>query len=375
MAIRIFVTLFGLIVVIGALVVVKGLQFKAMADMGASMVSPPEVISTTVVEQTEWEQTRHTVGTLEAQKGVTITAEFTGRVDEILFTSGAEVQEGDILIQQNIDAEKAQLRSAEASMALAKANLQRSKELLTKRVVSQSQFDASDAEYKAAQAQVENVQVTIDRKSIRAPFTGRLGIRQVNEGEDLSPNQPIVTLQTANPMLVNFSLPQQALAVLDLNLEVRVNSDAIPNYRYMGKITAINPEVNSKSRNVLVQATLNNDNGRLLPGMFASVEVVMPQTRNVTYIPITAIKYATFGDSVFVIEEQKSETGEVSMQAQQQFVQLGEAQGDFIEVLSGVEVGQVVASAGTFKLYSGANVAINNDVAPTYEQSPNPADR
>ena len=375
MAIRVFLTVIGLVLVVLLLAGIKGMQFKAMADMGASMVPPPEVISTTEVMADHWEQGRRSVGSLEAVRGVTITAEFSGRIDQILFSSGAQAKKGELLIQQNIDAEKAQLRSAEASLALAKANLDRSKELLVKRVVSQSQFDASDAEYKAAQAQVENVQVTIDKKAIRAPFSGKLGIRTVNLGEDLSPGQAIVTLQTANPMLVNFNLPQQDLAVLELGIEVRVQSDAVPEHTYIGKVTAINPEVNAKSRNVLVQATLNNDNGRLLPGMFAGVEAVLPEKRSVTYVPLTAIKYATYGDSVFVIDEQKNEGGDIALIAQQQFVQLGQERGDFVEVLEGLAPGQTVASAGLFKLRNGASVAVNNNVGPTYEAAPNPVDR
>ncbi len=375
MAVRIIVTFLGLALIVGILAGVKVSQFQAMAAMGESMSPPSEVISTVPVQATQWEQIRRSVGTLEAKRGVMITAELTGRVDQILFDSGAVVEKGALLIEQNIETEAAQLRSAEASLALAKANLKRSKDLFKKRVVSQSQLDAADAEYKAAQAQVENARVTLERKSIRAPFKGKLGIRQVNVGEDLAPNQPIVSLQTSDPMLVNFSLPQKDLSVTRLGLEVRLQSDAVPGRVYKGTITAINPEVNARSRNVLIQATLANEDGLLLPGMFASVDIVMPEKRQVTYVPLTAIQYATFGDSVFVIESENSESGETTYTAQQQFVQLGQSQGDYIEILKGLTEGQVVASAGLFKIRNGAPVAINNDIAPSYEQSPNPLDR
>lgn len=377
MAVRIIVTLFGLLLLIGVLAGIKGMQFKAMADAGASMLPPPEVVSSAVVKKALWEQTRRSVGSIEAVRGVTLTADFSGRVDKIQFTSGAEVEKGDLLLQQNVDAEKAQLRAAQASLALAKANLSRSKELLAKKVVSQSQYDAADAEYKAAQAQVENVEVAIEKKSIKAPFSGRLGIRKVNIGQDIQQGEAIVTLQTADSMLVNFNLPQQDLAVIKLGLKVRLKTDAVPGHIYTGKITAINPEVNARSRNVLVQALLDNDNERLLPGMFASVDVILPEQREIIAVPITAVRYATYGDSVFTLSEKPAEEGadKSALIATQQFVQFGESRGDFVEVLEGLNDNAVVATAGLFKLRNGDPVAINNDVGLDFEQSPNPVDR
>lgn len=372
---RILLTGLGLVLLVGLLAGVKVQQFTAMAEMGASMMPPPEVIATGDVREEQWEQTLRSVGTLEAVRGVTITADFSGRVETINFVSGAEVKKGDLLLQQNIESEQAQLSAAEANLALAKANLSRAKELLTKKVASQSQYDAAEAEFKAAEAQVENVQVTIRKKSVRAPFDGKLGIRQVNLGQDIQQGEPIVTLQTSDPMLVNFNLPQKDLAVLALNQSVRVTTDAVPGHIYTGKITAINPEVSERSRNVLVQAQLDNDNARLLPGMFATLEVVMPVKRTVTSVPVTAVRYATYGDSVFVIEKNKNDDGSEALVAKQQFVQLGEARGDFVEVLKGVKAGTTVATAGLFKISNGAAVAVNNEIAPDYELSPNPLDR
>lgn len=376
MAIRIFIVTIGLLVLIGVLGGLKVSQFQAMAQAGASMVPPPEVVSSQAVKRENWEQVRRSVGSLEAVRGVTVTADFSGRVDSVLFVSGAEIKKGGLLLQQNTDAEQAQLRAAQANLALAKANLTRSKELLAKRVASQSQYDAADAEYKAAQAQVENIEVTIAKKTISAPFDGRLGIRQVNLGQDIQQGEPIVSLQADEEMLINFSLPQKDLAVLSLGLVVRVTTDAVPGREYTGIITAINPEVNVKSRNVLVQAKLNNDNHKsLMPGMFASVVVVLPKQRSVLSVPATAISYATYGDSVFVLHEEKNEAGNAAVVATQQFVQLGEARGDHIEILKGITEGQAVATAGIFKLRNGASVTINNDVVPAFETNPNPADR
>ena len=339
------------------------------------MAPPAEVVSSTVVKKELWEQTLRSVGSLEAVRGVTLTADFSGRVDKIQITSGAEVAKGDLLLQQNVDAEKAQLRAAQANLALAKANLSRSKELLAKRVVSQSQYDASDAEYKAAQAQVENVEVAIAKKSIKAPFSGRLGIRKVNLGQDIQQGEAIVSLQTADSMLVNFNLPQQDLAVIKLGLNVRLKTDAVPGHIYTGKITAINPEVNVRSRNVLVQALLDNDNERLLPGMFASVSIVLPEQREVIAVPATAVRYATYGDSVFRLSEEATEGGDKKLIATQQFVQLGESRGDYVEILKGIRENTVVATAGLFKLRNGDPVAVNNDVVLDYEKNPNPVDR
>jgi membrane fusion protein, multidrug efflux system len=221
---------------------------------------------------------------------------------------------------------------------------------------------------------VENSRVAIDKKTVRAPFDGRLGIRQVNLGQDLQQGAPIVTLQTTNPMLVNFSLPQRDLPVLAMGLKVRVTTDAVPGETFIGSVTALNPEVNSRSRNVLVQATLDNPNNKLLPGTFASIEIVLPESRSILVVPITAISYATYGDSIFVLEP-KNENGTESWVAKQQFVQLGEARGDMVELLKGAQEGADIAVSGLFKIQNGASVSVNNSVKPVFETTPNPVDR
>ncbi len=375
MAKKMVISVFGLVLLIALLVGIKAMQFGAMAEAGASMLPPPDVVSSGDVKREHWEQTLRSVGTLEAVRGVTITADYSGRIDEILFASGATVAKGALLVQQNTDSEQAQLRAADASMALAKANLTRSKELLAKKVVAQSQYDAAESEYKAAVAQYENIQVTIDKKSVKAPFDGRLGIRKVNLGQDIQQGEAIVTLQTSDSMMVNFNLPQKDLAVLAAGFSVRVTTDAVPNHIYHGKVAAINPEVEVKSRSVLVQAELLNDNNRLLPGMFVSVEVILPERREVLAIPSTAVSYATYGDSVFVLTEKENDAGAKVLTATQQFIQAGESRGDFVEVLKGINEGDVIATSGLFKLRNGSAVAINNSVVPDFELNPQPADR
>jgi len=369
------VTIVGLIMLVGVLAAVKAMQFGAMIEAGESMVMPPSVVSSTVVEAQEWELTLSAVGSLEAVQGVTVTADTPGRVTEILFSGGAEVKAGDILIRQDASSELAQLRAAQASAALAKANLDRTTELLRKNVASKSEFDAVDARYKEAVAQADNIRTSIDKKTVKAPFDGRLGIRLINIGKDLGSGDPIVSLQAVDPIYVNFSLPQQDLPKLKLGLNVRLTSDAVLNKTFTGAVTAINPEIDPTTRSVKVQATFDNQDHTLLPGMFASVNVVLPTIESVLVVPVTAVAYATYGDSVFVISEEKNDDSTVSgLIAQQHFVRLGRSRGDFVAIEAGVKAGEQVVSAGVFKLRNGAPVTINNDAQPDFSLDPQPED-
>lgn len=366
----------GILLLIALLVAaVKGSQIMALMKMGENMQQPPTVISATRVEQQAWEQTLKTVGTLEAVQGVVVTADIPGRVTEILFKAGAEVAAGDVLVRQDISSEQAQLRAAEASVALAKANLERVEQLYKKKVSSKSEYDASDARYKEAVAQADNIRSVIAKKSVKAPFAGRLGIRLINVGRDLGTGDAIVSLQAVNPIYVNFSLPQRELPEISLGLEVRITTDAVSEKVFMGKISAINPEIDPVTRSVRVQASLNNEDHALLPGMYANVDVVLPEAQTVLAVPATAVSYATFGDSVFVIEEQTDkETGETSQVARQQFVRLGDSRGDYVAIQAGVEPGATVVSTGVFKLRNGAPVVINNEAQPDFKQDPQPSD-
>ncbi|SMF22154.1 membrane fusion protein, multidrug efflux system [Alteromonadaceae bacterium Bs31] len=365
------VSIAGLLLLAGVIIGIKAMQIGAMINAGKTMVMPPTVISTTVVEEQEWEITLSSVGSLEAVQGVTVTADNPGRVTEVLFNGGSEVKAGDILIRQDVSSEQAQLRAAEASVALAKTNLDRTTELLKKRVASQSQFDSADALYKEAVANADNIRTSISKKTVKAPFNGRLGIRLVNVGKDLGKGDPIVSLQEVNPIYVNFSLPQQDLPYLSMGLVVRVKSDAVLGKTYTGEITAINPEVDPSTRSVRVQATLENEDHALLPGMFADVKVVLPESEKVLAVPATAIAYATYGDSVFVVAEQENEEGLV---AQQQFVQIGKARGDYVAIDVGVSAGDQVVSGGVFKLRNGAAVEVNNENTPEFSLTPDPSD-
>jgi membrane fusion protein (multidrug efflux system) len=284
------------------------------------------------------------------------------------------VKAGDLLVQQDVGTEEAQLRSIESSVQLAKLNLDRSKDLLAKTTISQAEFDAAQAQHTQAVAQADNIRAVIAKKTIRAPFAGRLGLRQVNLGQILKEGDPITSLQTLDPIYVNFSVPQQRISVLTPGTTVRVTTDAASGATFEGKINAVNPEVDPTTRNVRAQATLANTAEKLRPGMFASVEVVLPQRRDVLAIPTTAVIYAPYGDSVFVIDEKKNEkTGKVEQVLRLQAVQLGLTRGDFVAVTSGLKAGEQVVTTGQFKLRAGVVVTIDNTLAPKAQLAPKPA--
>ena len=374
---RIAFSLLGLIVIIGTLVGVKGLQIKDLIAAGESMSPPPTTITATDVQDTDWESTLSSIGTLEASQGVMITADLTGRVASLYFDGGELVSAGDLLLEQETSTEDAQRNAAESDLVLAQSNLDRVSRLWQSRTVSRSEFDAARSQASAAQAQVDNMTSSLQKKRITAPFDGRLGLRLVDIGQDLMQGVPIVSLQAFDPMRVNFSLPQRALAQVTQGLDARITTNAVPGRVFDGKITAINTEIDSATRTVRMQATLDvtsqSDTALpdLLPGMYASVEVVLPQVRQVLTVPLTAISFATFGDSVFVIEENDDD----QLIARQQFVQLGERRGDFVEITKGVNEGDTVANDGVFKLRNGANVKISegDDTEPSIDPQPDNA--
>jgi membrane fusion protein (multidrug efflux system) len=371
----ILLTAIGLIVLVGGLAGIKYMQIGVMIAQGKQFVPPPEIVTSAPVQTDSWESILTSVGSLDAVQGVTVTAEVTGKVVHIAFESGSRVAAGDLLVQQDISAETAQLRSAEATAELARINFERSKKLLPDNVISQSDYDNTQAQLTQALAQVDNLRAVIAKKTIRAPFAGRLGIRTINLGQIINEGQAIVTLQALDPIFANFLIPQQQLAQIHAGLEVRVTSDAMPGQVVKGKITAINPEVDAATRNIRVQATLKNPEERLRPGMYATVAVVLPVKNDVLAIPATAVLYAPYSDSVFVIEEKKGQDGKpAGKTVRQQFVRLGEKRGDFIAVTSGLKADEIVVSTGAFKLRNGQAVAVDNKLAPEFKLAPQPAE-
>ncbi|MEO0444228.1 MAG: efflux RND transporter periplasmic adaptor subunit [Pseudomonadota bacterium] len=370
----IVLSIFGLIVIIGVLVAIKALQIGALIDSGKNFSPPPLAISSAEVKAAEWENTLSAIGSLEAANGLVITADLSGRVSRILFEAGSDVKAGDLLIEQDTSTEKAQLRSATASVALARNNLERIDELYQKQVASKSEFDDAQTSYQSALADADNIRASIEKKSIRAPFDGSLGIRLVNLGQTINAGDPVVSLQATNQMFVNFFLPQQHFSRVDVDLPVRLVSDAVPGKVFQGKINAIDPEIDNSTRSIRLQAIFANPDNELLPGMFGSIDVVLPERSSVLMVPVTAIQYATFGDSVFVIESQPSEgpdaAGQETLQVRQQFVKTGETRGDFVAVEKGLSAGERVVSAGAFKLRTGATVIIDNSAQPDYSLKP-----
>lgn len=358
-----------LLAVIGG---IKGLQIFTMVKAGQPAMPPTTVTSATVREE-NWAPELPAVGSVAPVQGAVLGVELPGVVQEVRFDNGSAVDKDAVLLRLDASAEEAQLRSAQADAQLARANSERAHDLAEGRVISKAEFDSTDAIYKQKVAQVDNMRAQIDKKTVRAPFAGQAGIRQVNVGQMLPAGQPIVALQALDPIYVNFALPQQRLSELKQGLVVRVTTDAIPGHKFQGKLTAINSAVDEATRNVTLQATLENPEHLLKPGMFVEAHVILPQQQKTVVIPATAISYAPYGDSVFVIEKKHDEkTKQDGLVLRQQFIRTGETRGDFVGVTNGLKAGEQVASTGVFKLRNGAPVVIDNKLAPDPQLKPTP---
>ncbi len=371
---KLFFTALVVAAVVGAIVYAKLGQFAVMGEAAANMVLPPETVTAAAVTDDQWEQVISATASVSAVQGVTVSAEVGGRVTQIAFESGEVVDVGDVLLQLDTSSEDAQLASAQAAAALAKTELARVLKLGKRDLAAEDAVDRADAQVKETVAQVGVIRALIAKKTVRAPFAGRLGLRLVNLGQILSEGDPIVALQTLDPVYVDFSVPQRKLVELRSGMRVRVTSDVAPDEVFGGEIIAVNPEVDTVTRNVRVRALVNNPGEKLRVGMFANVDVVLPESRSVLAVPATAVLYASFGDSVFVIEEQRNEqSGETERVLRQQFVRLGQTRGDFVDVTEGLKPGETVVTSGVFKLRSGANVVIDNTLAPTASLDPSPS--
>jgi membrane fusion protein (multidrug efflux system) len=366
---RLIVTILALALLVAALTAVKTMQIGAMIDQGKNFVPPPETVTAGVVGSESWRSELNAIGTLTAVQGVTVAAELPGKVVKISFTPGNFVQKGDLLVSQDTAAEEAELLGAEAQAKMSKADLERADKMIREKIISQADHERALAAHEQALSKSSAIRVAISKKTIRAPFSGRLGIRQVNLGQILKEGEPIVTLQSLDTIYVDFTLPQQQMTQLKVDLPVRVICDALPGVTVEGRITAINPLVESETRNIHVQATVLNKEERLRPGMFVNVAVDLPVQRKVLIIPATSVLYAPYGDSVFIIEENKERNGQV---LRQHFVRLGEKRGDFIAVSSGLGEGEKIVSTGVFKLHNGQAVTVDNRLAPNFRQAPTP---
>ena len=369
---------------------VKYSQIRTMLAFAKTQVPPPVAVATTKVKEVEWQPTLDAVGTVVAVRGVTLGAEVTGTVQRIDFQNGSMVEQGQVLVRLDSSAEQARLRSALAQEALARQTLKRARFLRRQDVNTRADLEAAQAADKQSRAAVANLRATIAKKTLRAPFSGRVGIREVELGEVVSPGTPIVSLQTVSPVHVDFWLPEQAIAKVDEGNEAQVTVDTFPDASWKGTVTTISPEVDPKTRNVRMRVTIPNPDGRLVPGMFASVSVNAGERQLVRIVPQTSIVYAPYGDSVFVLN-QKQPVGSRAARARggpsrpakpsggtgpvvrRRFVRLGESRGDYVMVASGLEAGETVVSSGAFKLKEGARVVVHNELAPQFSLHPEPA--
>jgi membrane fusion protein, multidrug efflux system len=363
----------GLVILIILLVGLKAMQIAKMT--GSPMVMPPTTVSSVVVKEEDWAPKLSAVGSVSAVQGAVVSTELGGVVSKIAFENGSTAKKGDLLMQLDTSAEEAQLHSAEADLALARADVERSRDLATRKVISRADSDSAESKFNRLNAVVDQMRSNIRKKTVVAPFDGQLGIRQVNVGQSIDARLPVVQLTALDPVFVDFSLPEQYLSQLSNGLDVNVRVDALPDHDFKGKLTAVNSMVDSVTRNVTAQATLQNPEHTLRPGMFAKVDVLLPQKSKTLVIPGSAVSYAPFGDSVYVIEKKKDEkTGKESQILRQQFVRVGEARGDFVAVTQGLKPSETIVSTGVFKLRNGMNVTINNDLAPKPQERPNPVD-
>jgi len=363
----------GLIGLVALLLGVKALQIGKM--MSTPMVTPATTVSSATVKEEDWAPVLSAVGSISAVQGAVVSSELGGVVSQIAFENGGTAKKGDLLLQLDASAEEALLRSAEAEAELARQDLDRTRGLASQKVLSKAELDAAESKFNRLNAVVDQMRSNIRKKTIIAPFDGQLGIRQVNVGQMINSGQQVVPLTSLDPVFADFALPQQHLGKLTPGLDVRVTTDALPGRVFNGKLTAINSMVDANTRNITLQATLENPDHVLRPGMFAKAEVTLPEKHKALVIPGSAVSYAPFGDSVFVIEKKKDEkTGKESQAIRQQFVRVGESRGDLVSITEGLKAGEIVVSTGVFKLRNGMAVTINNELAPKPQTNPTPGD-
>lgn len=370
---RLFLVIAVILVFVAALAFVKYRQIQA-AIKGGAWSPPPEAVTTAVTTESEWEGTMGAIGTAVAVQGVTISADLPGVVSAIEFESGRAVNKGAVLVRLDTSTERAQLASAVARRDLANLDLERVAHLRDQNANSQADLDRAGAEAKQAEAAVAELEAVINRKTIRAPFAGVLGIRQANLGQYLAGGDPVVSLQAAAPIYVNFSVPQQNAAGLVPGTEVQVVKEGTSEMLETGKINAVNSIIDSATRNVDAQAIFTNKSGALHPGMFVEVSVQLGEHAHVVAVPTSAIAYAPYGNSVFIVEDMDGPDGKKYKGVRQQFVTLGDSRGDQVAVLTGVKAGQEVVTSGVFKLRSGAAVQVNNNITPSNSTEPKPTD-
>ena len=374
---RYLVVIGALLLLVGGLVAIKGSQIGALIHMGKEMEKagpPPETVSSAIAKEESWESTLGSVATIAPVKGVSVSNEVPGVVTAIHFDSGAQVKQGDVLVELDSNVERAQLAALESRRELAKLNAGRSRALVASDSIPKAQLDTDEALVKASGSDLSALQAQISRKVVRAPFTGKLGIRAVNLGQYLNPGTTITSLESMDSLFVDFTLPQQNLAQVPVGTKIHVTLEGDAGATIEGTVSAVDSAVDAVTRSIHVRATVPNQNDRLRSGMFANVQVVLPEQKTLVSVPATAVVHASYGDSVFIVEK-KDVDGKQALFARQQFVRSGVRRGDFVAITDGVKAGQEVVTAGAFKLRNGAKVMLNNSVGATPQSDPHPENR
>lgn len=360
--------IFTIVLIIGG---IKVAQFSSMAKSGAAFVEPPVSVSAFVTEIQTWPNTIKTVGSVRSEQGITLSAELAGRIEAIYFESGDSVEQGQLLLSQETSSEQAQLDAAEAQLRLAQYNFDRIAKLLKQKTVSENEYEISRQELKAASADVQSLQSNLAKKQIRARFSGIVGIRKVDLGQDLTAGAAIVDLYSYQNLKVDFPIPQRWVNQLKVGQSVQINMIENKDQQVLGHVNAIGVAVNETTRNMEVQATLNDSTHKLLPGMAVEVELNLAQNEEFLVIPAMAVVYAPYGDTVFIIEEDP-ETNKLI--ARQQFIQISARQGDFVAVSKGLKANDKIANAGAFKLYNGQSIKVTSQQDPKLSLTPTPSD-
>jgi membrane fusion protein (multidrug efflux system) len=341
----------------------------------AQFANPPQTVSTTVAGAQEWQPELKAIGSLRAVRGSDLSPQVGGTVSAIHFDSGADVKEGDLLIELSSADDVAKLNSLKAQAELARITLERDQRQLQAQAVSKQVVDTDAQNYRSYQAQVAQQQATLDYKAIRSPFAGRLGIRQIDVGQYLAPGTAVVTLQSLDPIFVDFTLPQQDIAKINVGQKVAVAVDTYKDKVFAGSIAAINSKVDPATRNVQVRATIPNPDRRLLPGMFANVTIDVGGLQNYITLPQTAVTYNPFGSTVYLVDDKgKDAKGQDQLVARQVFVTTGDTRGDQVAILKGINPGDTVVTAGQIKLRNGSPLHIDNTVQPANNANPRPTE-
>jgi membrane fusion protein, multidrug efflux system len=371
---RMILMLAAVLIFIATIAAIKTRQIQAGIKQHNSFQPPPEAVTTVIARREEWPATWKSIGSVAAVHGVTVSADLPGIVDKIEFESGQPVGAGAVLVRLDTRQEQAQLAAAQAARDLADLNLKRARGLVAQGISAQADLDRIAAEQKQAEAKAGEIRATIDRKTIRAPFAGVLGIRQINLGQYLEGGAPVVPLQSVRPVYVNFSVPSEQVARLKVGSAIHAAAEGATGVEADGRVTALDSVVNEATRNVQIQATFDNADGKLRPGMFVKTNVGVGAGEPAITVPTSAILYAPYGDSVFIVEDVTGPKGQRYLGVRQQFIKLGASRGDQVAVLTGIKPGEQVVTSGAFKLRNGAAVKVNNKVQPGNSPAPKPED-